>query len=77
VAWGKDIALRIGQSNASDLIESGQMAAFDPSGHQPKREYVLILDQALSKDELLRDLLNIAIKYAELLPLKAKKRNET
>jgi hypothetical protein len=42
-AWGKEVALRLGLERSAQLIQSGQMMPFDPSGHRPKREYVIIL----------------------------------
>jgi len=70
--WGADLALRLGSTNASKLIESQQMSAFNPSGHRPKREYVLLSRQQHSNDEYLLDWLKLAIRYAESLPPKKK-----
>jgi len=71
-AWGSDVALRLGEETGGKLIESGQMIPFDPSGHQPKREYALILERQHSNDEYLLDWLQVAIGYGESLPLKSK-----
>lgn len=71
--WGADIALRLGSTNASKLIDSQQMSAFNPSGHRPKSEYVLLSQRQHSNDEYLLDWLEVAITYAESLPPKPQK----
>jgi hypothetical protein len=71
-AWGGDVALRLGEESSEKLIESGQMFAFDPSSHRPKREYALILERQHANDEYLLDWLHIAIKFGESLTLKSK-----
>jgi hypothetical protein len=77
LAWGQDIVLRLGESEVSQLIESGQMKIFDPSGHRPKRDYaVLSIDQDTSNDFTL-EWLEKAINYAETLPNKSKSKKKS
>ena len=73
--WGADIALRLGSANASKLIDSQQMSAFNPSGHRSKTEYALLSQQQHSNDEFLLDWLELAIAYAESLPPKTMKKS--
>ena len=73
-AWVADVALRLGSTNASKLIDSQQMSPFNPSGHRPKQEYVLLSQQQHSNDEFLLDWLELAVAYAESLPPKQKKK---
>jgi hypothetical protein len=69
-AWGSDVVIRLGQPRATELIDSGQMLPFDPSGHRPKREYALLLERQHMNDEYLLDWLNVAAGFAETLPNK-------
>lgn len=73
--WGVDIALRLGSTNASKLIDSQQMSEFNPSGHRAKQEYALLSQRQHSSDEFLLDWLELAIGYAESLPPKPKKKS--
>jgi hypothetical protein len=73
--WGVDIALRLGSTNASILIDSQQMSEFNPSGHRPKQEYVLLSQRQHSSDEYLLNWLELAIEYVESLPPKPKKKS--
>jgi hypothetical protein len=72
--WGVDVVLRLGGTNAAKLIDSQQMSTFNPSGHRPKLEYVLLSQQQDSNDKYLLDWLELAIRYAESLPPKKKSR---
>jgi hypothetical protein len=73
--WGVDIALRLGSTNTSILIDSQQMSEFNPSGHRPKQEYVLLSQRQHSSDEYLLNWLELAIEYVESLPPKPKKKS--
>jgi hypothetical protein len=72
-AWGSDVVIRLGQPRATEMIETGQMLPFDPSAHQPKREYALLLERQHVNDEYLLDWLGIAARFTETLPNKPKK----
>ena len=72
-AWGNAVVIRLGQPRATELIDSGQMLPFDPSGHRPKREYALLLERQHTNDEYLLDWLDVAAKFTETLPNKKKK----
>lgn len=73
LAWGSDIAARVGDEKSTNLISSDQARPFDPSGHRPKREYVLIPEDQLRSDKVVVDWAIESLKYVDtLLPKPAR-----
>lgn len=70
LAWGSNIAARVGDEESTILISSGRAHPFDPSGHRPKREYVLVPEDQLGSDKVIVNWAILSLKYVETLPPK-------
>ena len=72
-AWGTGLLVRVGQTRAVELIESGDAEPFDPSGHRPKREYVYLVSDRIADDDTLLNWIEQGIRYAQSLPPRCQK----
>ncbi len=70
-AWGDGAIARVGEETTVKLIEAGDAEPFDPSGHRPKREYVLLVAQRITEDDTLLCWLEKASEFVSALQPRA------
>lgn len=74
--WGDGVMLRVGQDEASVLVESGQAGQFDPMGGRPMKEYVYVNSEQIAEDADLVSWLERGADFTGALPAKVKRRSK-
>lgn len=71
--WSDGIMVRLGETEAAELIENGQAEQFDPMGGRPMREYVYLNSETIAEDSNLVEWIERAAGFTSTLPAKKKK----
>lgn len=71
-AWGDGVMVRLGEIRSRGLIESGAADPHDPTGHRPKREYVLLAEVRIRDDAVLDGWFREAVEFVTALPANKK-----
>lgn len=71
--WADGVMVRVGQEEATGLIESGGADNFDPMGGRPMKEYVFVDGEKIAEDGELLDWLERGAGFASTLAAKVKK----
>ena len=68
--WGADVAVRVGEKEASSLVSSGKVAAFEPVEGHAMKEYVFVPAAEAGDDRKLAKWIARSAGYAMKLPPK-------
>ncbi len=71
--WGDGIMVRVGETDAGTLMESGEAEQFDPMGGRPMREYVYLDSARIAEDSDLVEWVERAAAFTSSMPAKKKK----